>query len=78
VTDFIRGCLAGFLEASEWTTPFVKEVRSDLILFGYHPDWGGFFERAYQSQEGYEAALAHLRRHISEQPEERKLEEFDC
>ena len=78
VTDFIRGFLVGFLAASEWTTPFVKEVRSNLILFGYHPDWGGFFERAYESQDAYEAALARLRRHIQEQSEERKLEEFDC
>lgn len=58
VIKYIEGFLLGFLETMPpWTVPFVKEVPSNFILFGYDPKEGRLFEQEYDSQEAYDAAL---------------------
>ena len=75
VLNYIDGFLQGFLETMpRWTTPFVKEVRSNFILFGYDPKAGAFFEESYEEEEAYEAALERWRTLIP--PEEPTLEDW--
>ncbi len=73
VVDFIAGFLEGFLETMpRWTTPFLKEVQSNLILFGYDPKVGAFFEESYDREDAYRAALAHWRTLIPKETPERE------
>lgn len=76
VVDFIRGFLEGFLETMpRWTTPFLKEVQSNFILFGYDPKAGAFFEESYDHEEAYRAALQRRRTLIPKETPERELVE---
>lgn len=62
VLSFIAGYLSGFLTTMpKWTTPFVFEVQSNGILFGYDPRSGTFFEEEYRTEKAYDAALAQWR-----------------
>lgn len=75
VFNFIEGFLGGYLETMpRWTTPFVKEVKSNLILFGYDPKAGDFFEESYEEEDAYEAALERWRTLVP--PEPSVLEEW--
>lgn len=68
---FIEGVLEGFMEtAPAWTTPFLGEVRSNLLLYGFHPVTQVFFEEEYDSLETYEAARAELRSRFPSREEE--------
>ncbi|KFA90003.1 hypothetical protein [Archangium violaceum] len=73
VVEFIAGFLEGFLETMPmWTTPFVKEVQSNFILFGYDPKAGAFFEESYDDEKSYRAALEHWRTLIPKETTERE------
>lgn len=72
VVEFIAGFLEGYLETMpRWTTPFVKEVQSNFLLFGYDPKAGAFFEESHDDEETYRAALAHWRTLIPKETTER-------
>jgi hypothetical protein len=58
----------------KWTTPFVKGVESEHILFGYDPRVGDFFEESYPGWEDYQAALERWRTVIP--PEVPTLEDW--
>jgi hypothetical protein len=74
VVEFIAGFLEGYLETMpRWTTPFVKEVQSNFILFGYDPKSAAFFEESYDSEKAYRAALEHWRTLIPKETPEREL-----
>jgi hypothetical protein len=74
MVDFIAGFLEGFLETMpRWTTPFLKEVPSNFILFGYDPKAGAFFEESYDREAAYRAALDRCRTLIPKETTEREL-----
>jgi hypothetical protein len=78
VINFLRGYLGGFLPALRtWTTPFVKEIQSNLILFGYDPTSSTFFEQDYQEPEAYQAALERWHTLIPKESQEKKIEGLD-
>jgi len=78
VIDFIRGFLAGYLKTMPaWTTPYVKEVQSNLLLFGYDPTSGAFFEQAYREPEAYQAARERWHTLIPKETPSKQLEELD-
>jgi hypothetical protein len=78
IIDFLFGFLEGYLEtAPRWTLPFVKEVQSNFILFGYNPTSGEFFEEDYDTEEEYQAALERYRRFIPEESADRELVELE-
>jgi hypothetical protein len=63
VLSFLSGYLSGYLRTMpKWTTPFVLEVQSNGILFGYDPRTDKFFEEEYGTAEAYEEALAKWRK----------------
>ncbi len=62
VLSFLVGYLKGYSRTMpKWTTPFVLEVQSNGILFGYDPRSGKFFEEQYDTKEEYDAALVRWR-----------------
>jgi hypothetical protein len=60
-----------------WTIPLVKEIESNLILFGYDPGSDELFERELESREEYEAELARVRTRIPEETLEQRLAALD-
>jgi putative zinc finger/helix-turn-helix YgiT family protein len=58
--------------------PFVKEIPSNLILFGYDPRAGRFFAKKYSDEKRYRAALARWRRLIPEEGSERAERRKKC
>jgi hypothetical protein len=78
VIDSLRRFLAGFVETMpKWTTPFVKQIRSNALLFGYDPRSGAFFEEGYREPEAYRAALERWHTIIPEETPEQKRAELD-
>jgi len=78
VVEFLAGFLEGFLETMpRWTTPFVKEVQSNFILFGYDPKAGAFFEKSYDNEQAYRAALERWRTLIPQETPGRERVERD-
>ena len=62
IVSYIRGFIEGFLKTMpRWTTPFVKEIPSNLILFGYDPASDAFFTRGFDEEGAYREALSDLR-----------------
>ena len=67
VLRFFLGYLSGYSRTMpKWTTPFLAEVESNGILFGYDPQSGEFFEKHYDTTKDYEKALAQWRKVIPE------------
>jgi len=62
VLSFFVGYLSGYLRTMpKWTTPFVLEVQSNGILYGYDPQSDKFFEEQYKTEKAYDEALAKWR-----------------
>ncbi len=60
VLGYFCGFLAGFLTTMpKWTTPFLKVVQSNLILFGFDPTSGELFQQQFREPEAYSAAFEH-------------------
>jgi hypothetical protein len=71
LVDYLYRSLEGYFQTMpRWDTPFLKHVRSNLIVFGYNKRLGDFFEEEYESFEPYEASLATWRAEIGPEPEE--------
>lgn len=77
LVGFIFGFLEGwFIGMPKWNTPFLKEIRSELILYGYSKRSGGFFEEEYESAKKYEADLARWRQEICTDPSSEELQDL--
>ncbi len=56
---YLIGFIQGFSESFSWHSPYLLQVQSNLILYGYSPS-EGFFNRQFEDHHEYEAVLKTL------------------
>lgn len=56
---YLIGFIEGYSEHCGWNSPFLLQVQSNLILYGYSPS-DGFFNREFEDNQEYESLLKTL------------------
>jgi len=62
---YLIGFIEGYSKTCGWNSPFLLQVQSNLILYGYSPD-EGFFNRSFDDPEEYEATRLELSQTLPE------------
>jgi hypothetical protein len=75
--EYLFGFFKGYFKTMPpWTTPFLKEVKSNLILFGYSRISGGFIEVEYKSETQYRRNLDKRREEMRADPDSEEMQEL--
>lgn len=62
IGNYLCGFIKGYSETMPaWSTAFVMDVQSNLIIYGYDPELSSFFEEQYDKEDEFTKALCEWR-----------------
>ena len=72
IGNYLCGFIKGYSETMPaWATPFVMDVQSNFIIYGYDPESASFFEEQYDKQDEFTEARCEWREQLLPNKENR-------